>query len=116
MKQPCDHCKAIRAFSGDPPKCEVCGWSRDVRDRAQSAVARDADSLPGTGLPREEGSPTSASVWTGEQKVGLGALLRIGIWGIILVAVIYLGLQFLAPAKAPRFFVQSKYAIALKYN
>jgi uncharacterized protein (DUF983 family) len=22
----CGNCKAIRSFSGDPPKCDVCGW------------------------------------------------------------------------------------------
>jgi len=23
----CGNCKAIRSFSGDPPKCDICGWA-----------------------------------------------------------------------------------------
>ena len=27
MNLSCANCKAIRNFSGDPPKCDVCGWT-----------------------------------------------------------------------------------------
>jgi len=27
----CGNCKTIQSFSGDPPKCDVCGWTRAVQ-------------------------------------------------------------------------------------
>jgi hypothetical protein len=28
----CGNCKTIQSFSGDPPKCDVCGWVYDISD------------------------------------------------------------------------------------
>ena len=30
MNLSCGNCRTIRSFSGDPPKCDVCGWVCDV--------------------------------------------------------------------------------------
>jgi hypothetical protein len=125
MKLPCDYCKAIRRFFGEPPRCELCGWEARVRasedgaafaDASDARNARDTNSLSGADRLAADPAATSTTVWTAEHKIGLGALLKLATGAIVLVAAIYLVMQLLAPAKAPRFLVQSKYAIALKYN
>lgn len=30
MNLSCENCKTIQSFSGDPPKCDVCGWVCDA--------------------------------------------------------------------------------------
>jgi len=104
MNIPCDNCKTIRAFSGEPPRCEVCGWERDASSRHKT----DAP-------PREP-----ASLWRGEeevgQKVGLGGLLRVGLWGCLIVGAGYLLVQYLAPEKHPDILTPGKYQLALKYH
>jgi hypothetical protein len=94
----CDKCKAIRPFCGEPPKCGVCGWERN------------AASNQGTNVPPGE------QVWTGEQKVGLGVLLRVVIWGIALVAVVFVTVQFFVLRKHSDFQTPGKYRLALKYG
>lgn len=32
MNLSCGNCKAIRSFSGEPPKCDACGWVCDSTD------------------------------------------------------------------------------------
>jgi len=101
MNFPCDNCKAIRPFTGEPPKCEVCGWE-----------VRDAASLPKTDIAPAEPAP----VWTAEQKVGLGVLLRIGLWGVVIVMAVFLAVQFLMPEKHPDILTPGRYRLALKYG
>ena len=101
MNFPCHNCKAIRPFSGEPLACEVCGWE-----------VRDAASLPKTDVPPVEPNP----VWTTEQKVGLGVLLRIGLWGVVIVMAIFLGVQFLMPERHPDILTPGRYRLALKYG
>jgi hypothetical protein len=101
MNLPCDNCKTIRPFTGEPLKCDVCGW--EVRDTA---------SLPKSDVAPVEPDP----VWTGERKVGLGVLLRIGLWGVVILAGIFIAVQFLMPEKHPDVLTPGKYQLALKYG
>jgi hypothetical protein len=104
MNFPCDNCKAIRPFSGEPLKCEACGWKSNTSSRRETDVQ-----------PVEP-----ATVWTGEESVGRGNLLRLGVRGIVIVGVVYLAAHFgvrnlfLTPGKHPE--PQGQYGIALKYN
>ena len=100
MNFPCDNCKAIRAFSGEPPKCEVCGWECGV------SSGREADAPP----------VEPVSVWTGEEKVGRRAVLMVSFWGVLIVGAIYLLAQFLAPGRHPDILTPGRYQLALKYN
>jgi len=104
MNIPCDNCKAIRAFSGQPLRCDVCGWEYDAASRRETDVQ-----------PVEPDA-----VRTGEEAVGRGNLLRVVFWGILIVGVVYLAVHFgvrslfLTPgnhAEPP-----GQYGIALKYN
>jgi hypothetical protein len=54
--------------------------------------------------------------WTGEQRVQLGRLLRVGLWGLLILVVVYLLAQFLAPQKHPDILTPGKYQLALKYH
>ena len=101
MNFPCDNCKAIRPFSGEPLTCEVCGWE-----------VRDAASLPKTDVAPLEPAP----VWTAEQKVGLGLLLRIGLWGVVIVMAAFITVQYLMPEKHPDILTPGRYRLALKYG
>jgi len=115
MNQPCDRCKAVRPFSGDPPKCTVCGWEFPV----SGPIHNDAASLPKTDLPSVEigePDPDGTRTWTGEQKVALGLLLRVALWGILIVAAVVLAVQFLAPGKRSNVLTESRYGLALKYH
>jgi hypothetical protein len=96
----CDNCKAIRPFCGEPPKCDVCGWERNAASHQETNVP--------------PGEP--AQVWTGEQKVGLGVLLRVGIWGIVIVGAVFAIVQFLSLGKHSDFQTPGKYRLALKYG
>ena len=55
-------------------------------------------------------------MWTGEQKVGLGVLLRVGIWGIVLVGAVFVIVHFLSLGKHSDFQAPGKYRLALKYG
>jgi hypothetical protein len=55
-------------------------------------------------------------VWTGERKIGLGLLLRIVLWGIVIVTVGFVVVQFLMPGKHPDILTPGKYQLALKYG
>lgn len=105
MNFPCQHCKAIRPFSGEPLKCEVCGFTWDASRRTETDVAESASS------PAE---PTPA--WTPEQKIGLGSLLRVVLWGILIVAVVFLAVQSIRPGKHSDLLTPGKYQLALKYH
>src|SRR4029077_5201378 len=96
----CDNCKAIRPFCGEPPKCGVCGWERNAPSHQEANV------LPGE----------PAQVGAGEQKAGLGVLLRVGIWGIVLVGAVFVIVQFLSLGKHSDFQTPGKYRLALKYG
>ena len=100
MKIPCDKCKAIRAFSGAPLKCEVCGWECGFGSRA------------GTDVPTVEAD----SVWSGEEKGARGTMLKVGLCGVLVVGAVYVLAQFLAPGKHPDVLTPGKYSLALKYN
>jgi hypothetical protein len=102
----CDNCKAIRAFSGVPARCEVCGWECDDSSFHKTDVPHRE---PAIIRPDEEH-------WRGEQKVALGTLLRVGIWGVGIVGAGYLLVQYLAPAKHPNILTPGKYQLALKYH
>lgn len=109
MNSPCDHCKTIRPFSGQPLRCEVCGWERDASSRLASDVPH-----PGSESWREE------EVWRGESRIARGALLRVVFWGVVMVGVLYLAIHFgvrswfFTPGKHAE--PPSQYGIALKYN
>ena len=100
MNLPCDNCKAIRPFSGEPPKCDVCGWECDASS------------------PRKTDAPPvePAAMWAGEEKVGLGVLLRVGVWGVLIIGAVFLAVQFLAPSKHSEILTPGKYTLALKYG
>jgi hypothetical protein len=59
-------------------------------------------------------------VWTGEEAVRRGSLLRLGVWAIVVSAVVYLPFHFgvrslfVTPEKHGE--PPSQYGIALKYN
>ena len=138
MNMPCDNCKTIRPFSGQPLRCDVCGWecgasSRDdgyrsspddssshdkflsgfqgqTRALRKEVVSTDPETR--TDVPHRE----AESLWTGEQKVALGALLRVGICGLVIVGAGFLLVQFLAREKHPDLLTPGKYQLALKYN
>ena len=59
-------------------------------------------------------------MWTGEEAVGRGSLLRLGVWAIVIFAVVYLAFHFgvrsLFPAPGKHAEPPSQYGIALKYN
>ena len=97
----CHNCKAIRPFTGEPLKCDVCGW-----------VECDAASLPKPDVLPTEPDP----VWTGERKIELGVLLRIVLWGIVIVTAVFVVVQFLMPGKHPDILTPGKYQLALKYG
>ena len=63
------------------------------------------------GPPQEPKSQSS-----GEDKVALVGLLRVTLWGFLIVGVVYLLVQFLAPEKHPDILTQGKYQLALKFN
>jgi hypothetical protein len=100
MKIPCDNCKTIRPFSGQPLSCEVCSWQCD------------ASLCPKTDVPHRE----TASSWAGEQKVQLGRQRRVGIWGLLIVGLLFLLAQFLERTKHPEFLTPGKYQLALQYH
>ena len=52
----------------------------------------------------------------GVEKIAIGHLLRVGLCGILLVIVVYLLAQFLAPGKHPDILTPGKYQLALKYH
>jgi hypothetical protein len=56
------------------------------------------------------------SLWTGERKVGRGVLLRIGLWGIVIIMAVLVTMQFLRPEKHPDILTPGKYRLALKYG
>jgi hypothetical protein len=99
MNIPCDNCKTIRPFSGEPLRCDVCGWECDASSRDK------------TDVPHRE--PAS---WRGEEKVAPGRVLRVALWGILIVGAGYLLVQYLAPEKHPDILTPGKYQLALKYN
>jgi hypothetical protein len=104
MNIPCDNCKVIRQLSGHPLRCDVCGWECDAASRRETGVQ-----------PVEP-----PAVWTGEEALGRGNLLKVGVWGIVIVGVVYLALHFgvrglfLTPGKNAE--PAGQYGIALKYN
>src|SRR5262252_1641961 len=74
IKLPCDHCRAIRSFSGEPLKCDACGSQRAFSSRAAAE-----------GSDRE-----AASLWAGESKAGRGVLVRVGVGGLLVLAAVFL--------------------------
>jgi hypothetical protein len=102
MNLPCDNCKTIRTFSGEPPSCLVCGWTYT-----------NSASLPKTDVPAA-GPPEREPVWTGEQKVVRGFLLRIALLGVVVVAATFLAVQFITPGKHSD--TPGRYRLALKYH
>jgi hypothetical protein len=99
MNIPCDNCKTIRPFSGQPLSCDVCGWKCDASSGDKMDIAH-----------REPAS------WRGEERVALGRVLRVALWGILIVGAGYLLVQYLAPEKHPDILTPGKYRLALKYN
>lgn len=55
-------------------------------------------------------------MWAGEQKIQLGFLLRVVLWGILIVSAVFLAVQFLAPGKHSDTLTPGKYSLALKYG
>jgi hypothetical protein len=101
MNLPCDNCKAIRPFTGEPLKCDVCGWG-----------VRDTASLPKPELAAVEPAP----LWTPERKVGPGLLLRISLWGVVIVMTVFIVAQFFMPERHPDILTPGRYRLALKYG
>jgi hypothetical protein len=99
MNMPCNNCKAIRAFSGEPLQCDVCGWQRD-------------DSSRNTDVPPQE----PAYMRAGEEKIRLQGLLVVVGSGVLVVGAAYLLAHFLALDKHPDLLTPGKYQLALKYN
>jgi len=98
MKMPCGNCKAIRTFSGEPPRCEVCG--------REGAAA----------LEKVEENFDEPVAQKTEQKIGLGRLLQVAVWAVLIVGAGYLLVQYLSPERHPDFLTPGKYQLALKYN
>jgi hypothetical protein len=55
-------------------------------------------------------------MWSAEDKVRLGVLLRVCVLGALLVGAVFLLGQFLAREKHPEILTPGKYQIALKYG
>ena len=100
MNVPCDNCRTIRAFSGQPLRCDVCGWQCDASSRHKTDVP----------------PPEPASLLAGERKVQLGRLLRVALCGLLIVVVVFLLAQFLTPGKHPDILTPGKYQLALKFH
>ena len=104
MNIPCNNCKTIRPFSGQPLRCDVCGWVCDPSSR------RDTDLQP----------VEPVEVWAGEEAVGRGILLRVVFLAVVIAAVVYLAVHlgvrswFLTPGKLAE--PPGQYGIALKYH
>jgi hypothetical protein len=104
MNSPCHNCQAIRPFSGEPLRCDVCGWEYGASSR------RDTDVQP----------VEPVAVWTGEEAVGRGNLLRVVFLGIVIVGTVYLAVHlgvrtwWVTPGKHAE--PPGQYGIALKYN
>jgi rubredoxin len=47
----CGNCKTIRWFTGEPPKCDVCGWVYNASERKQpvSSNTKSSDTASGFG-------------------------------------------------------------------
>ena len=99
MNIPCDDCKTIRPFSGQPLRCDVCGWECAASSGHKTDVP-----------PREP------AFGRGEDRVALGVLLRVGIWGVLILGAGYLVVQYLAPERHPDILTPGKYQLALKYH
>ena len=100
MNLPCDNCKTIRPFSGQPLTCDVCGCDCGASSRHKTDVP--------------PGEP--ASIRGEEEKVQQGALLRVGLWGFLIVGAAFLLVEYLAPEKHPDILTPGKYQLALKYR
>ena len=112
MNIPCDNCKAIRAFSGEPLRCDVCGWECDDSSSHKTDVPHREPAI----IRPEEEKGRGEERWRGEEKVALGFLLRVSIWGVLIVGAGYLLVQYLAPEKHPDILTPGKYQLALKYH
>ena len=55
-------------------------------------------------------------MWTGEEGVRFGTLLRVGLLGVLIMGAVFLLVQFLAPEKHPDLLTPGKYQLALKYG
>ena len=54
--------------------------------------------------------------WTEDEKIQLTGLLRVGLWGILIVGAVFLLVQYLAPEKHPETLAPGKYQLALKFR
>jgi hypothetical protein len=104
MDFPCDQCKTIRSFSGEPPRCDVCGRLRDVPLLALADVP-----------------PASPDTLTPEHKIAIGTIMRLIFWGVLVVGIIFLGIQRFgpqvnSPGKPSAHLAPSQYQIALEYH
>src|SRR5215471_10639330 len=93
----CENCKAIRPVSGEKLKCEVCGWECKAAARAETDLPAQPD-----------------MVWAREEIIGRGNLLRLALWGIVIVSAFSVAVHFLTPGKYP--VPPGKYRLALKYG
>src|SRR5579863_7919540 len=79
----CGNCKAIRVFSGEPLKCQVCGWENN------------------SPLPVKTLSPRKASwMWTAEEvNLLVNGLFKWLFWGIVILGGVYALGYWLTPEK-----------------
>jgi hypothetical protein len=112
MNIPCGNCKTIRPFSGEPLKCDVCGWKYDAASGHKTDVPQQELAV----IWPEEEKGRGEGGWRGEEKVALGGLLRVGLCGVLIVVAVFLLVQFLAREKHPDILTPGKYQLALKYH
>jgi hypothetical protein len=118
VKIPCEKCKAIRRFSGEPLRCGVCGWECAAASPVKTenvAQAKAEDTWSGDKKDRAEDGG-GEEVWRGEHKLAAGALLKVVMLGMLFLGTVYLLAQYLAPGKHPEILTPGKYQLALKYG
>jgi hypothetical protein len=83
MNLSCGRCKAIRAFSGQPLKCDVCGWEliKSTPDSASDAFAQD---VLGS---RPRGTKVSAKQIGKDIGSALGSFVLLIKWCAIVVVI-----------------------------
>jgi hypothetical protein len=93
MNLSCGQCKRIQPFSGEPPKCDVCGWTIENSSKSESFGAPLKDYAKNPQKPRSS-----------QGSDGLGCLLGFGVVAAIAYGVYYF------------FFMPDKDRLSGKYN
>ncbi len=104
MNLSCGQCKRIQPFSGEPPKCDVCGWALYG---AKTSTTESSPKSQSFGEPLKDYArvtQTPKASKSSDTLVGLGCLL-----GLAVVAAIGFGVYYFI-------FMPDKDYLSSKYN